>query len=49
MPTSVHNSMLLRELCQRPLDHLWWRRAIRFWNTLAALPAGHLYRQVVPG
>ena len=37
VPTSVHTSILLRELEQRPLDHLWWRRAIRFWNTLAAL------------
>ena len=46
VPTSVHTSILLHELEQRPLDHLWWRRAIRFWNTLAALHDGDLFRQV---
>ena len=30
VPTSVHTSILLCELGQRPLEHLWWRRAIRF-------------------
>ena len=46
VPTSVHTSILMRELGQRPLEHMWWRRAIKFWNTLAALDAGDLYRQV---
>ena len=31
---------------ERPLTHLWWRRTIRFWNTLAALHDGELFRQV---
>ena len=35
VPTSVHTNMLLHELGQRPLEHLWWRCTIRFWNTLA--------------
>ena len=44
VPTSVHTSMLLHELGQRPFNHLWWR--ISFWNTLAALHDGDLFRQV---
>ena len=46
VPVSVHTSMLLHELGQRPFHHLWWRRTIRFWNTLAALHDGDLFRQV---
>ena len=46
VPTSVHTSILLHELGQRPLDHLWWRRYISFWNTLAVLHDGDLFRQV---
>ena len=29
-----------------PISGGWWRRTIRFWNTLAALHDGDLYRQV---
>ena len=45
VPTCVQTSILLRELGQRLLGHLWWRRAIRFWNPLAALHDGDLFRQ----
>ena len=47
VPTSVHQAILLRDLDQRPLAHAWWQRVVKFWNTMAALPAGSLYRQVV--
>ena len=46
VPTGVHTGILLHELGQRPLGHLWWRRALRFWNTLAGLHDGDLFRQV---
>ena len=41
----VHTSSLLRELGQCTLEHLWWRRAIRFFNTLATHHDGFLFRQ----
>ena len=46
VPLSVHHAILFRELGQRPLEHAWWRRIVQFWNALAALPPGHLYRQI---
>jgi hypothetical protein len=46
VPTSVHSAILLKELGQQPLDFLWWRRTVKFWNNLVALPANSLHRQV---
>ena len=46
VPTSVHAAILLKELNQQKLDCLWWRRILKFWNNLAALPAGNFHRQV---
>ncbi|DBB12818.1 TPA: hypothetical protein ACH3X3_005582 [Trebouxia sp. C0006] len=38
--------MLLAELGLLPLQVLWWRQALRFWNGLAALPVGSFYHTV---
>ena len=46
VPTSVSIVVLLRELGQRPLSHLWWQRVVCFWNSLCSLPDDNLYRQV---
>ena len=46
VPTSVHGAILLKELNQQTLDCVWWRRIIKFWNNLAALPANNFHRQV---
>ena len=46
VPTSVGIVVLLQELGQRPLSHLWWQRVVCFWNSLCSLPDDSLYRQV---
>ena len=46
VPTSVSTDMLLQELGQRPLFHAWWRRTVKFWNTLVDLPVASIYKQV---
>ena len=46
IPTSVSVVVLLQELGQRPLSHLWWQRVVCFWNSLCSLPDDNLYRQV---
>ena len=46
VPTSVSIVVLLQELGQRPLSHLWWQRNVSFWNSLCDLPDDNLYRQV---
>ena len=46
VPTSVGIVVLLQELGQRPLSHLWWQRVVCFWNSLCSLPDDNLYRQV---
>ena len=44
VPTSVSTDMLLQELGQRPLFHAWWRRTVKFWNTLVDLPVASIYK-----
>ena len=34
------------ELGILPLQVFWWRQAMQFWNSLAALPVGSLYHTV---
>ena len=38
--------LLLTELGLLPLQVLWWRQTLQFWNSLAVLPAGFLYHTV---
>ncbi len=38
--------MLLVELGLLPLQVLWWRQTLRFWDGLAALPVGSFYHTV---
>ena len=38
--------LLLMELGILPLQVFWWRQAMQFWNSLAALPVGSLYHTV---
>ena len=38
--------MVLSEAAQQPLADLWIIRTVRFWNSLAGLPATSLYKQV---
>lgn len=37
--------ILLRELDTSSLEDIWCLRTIKFWNSLAALPATHLYKR----
>ena len=46
VPNCVHAAILLKELNQHKLDCLWWRRILKFWNNMAALPTGNFHRQV---
>ena len=43
---STPRRMLLAELGLLPLQVLWWRQTLRFWNGLAALPVGSFYHTV---
>ncbi len=43
---STPRRMLLVELGLLPLQVLWWRQTLRFWNGLAALPLGSFYHTV---
>ncbi len=43
---STPRRMLLVELGLLPLQVLWWRQTLRFWNGLAALPVGSFYHTV---
>ena len=43
---STPRKMLLAELGLLPLQVFWWRQTLRFWNSLAALPAGSFYHTV---
>ena len=46
VPTSVSTDMLLQELGQCPLSHVWWRCTVKFWNALVDLPNASMYKQV---
>lgn len=37
---------MMEELGLLPFQVVWWRWALRIWNSLAALPVGSLYRTV---
>ncbi len=43
---STPRKILLAELGLLPLQVLWWRQTLRFWNSLAALPVGSCYHTV---
>ncbi len=45
LPSTPRNT-LLAELGLLPLQVFWWRHTLRFWNSLAALPAGSFYRTI---
>jgi hypothetical protein len=32
-----------------PIEDAWMRRVVRFWNSLASLPTGHLFARVARG
>ena len=38
--------ILLRELDTSSLEDIWCLRTVKFWNSLAALPATHLYKRI---
>ena len=44
--TTVATAILFRELDARPLSYAWWRRLVRFWNSLAASPPESLHYQI---
>ena len=43
---STPRKMLLAELGLLPLQVVWWRQTLQFWNSLAALPVGSFYHTV---
>ena len=43
---STPRKLLLTELGLLPLQVFWWRQTLRFWDSLAVLPVGSLYRTV---
>jgi len=44
--STVCTNILFRELGVPPLEYMWWKRVVRFWNSLASLPPSSLYYQV---
>jgi hypothetical protein len=38
---------VLRELDTPPLDHIWWSRAVRFWESVRRLAPDNIYYQVL--
>ena len=43
---STPRRLVLTELGVLPLQVVWWRQTLQFWNSLAALPTGSLYHTV---
>ncbi len=39
-------AVVFSEVGASSLSHLWWVRLLRFWNALARLPAGSLFKEV---
>jgi hypothetical protein len=46
---SVSTHVLLHELAMPPIEDTWLIRVVRFWNSLASLPQGHLFARVARG
>lgn len=44
--TTISTAVLFAEIGVEPLDHVWWLRAAKFWNSLAELPPSSLYYRV---
>ena len=47
LPQSTAKMCLLHELGLQPLSHEYTRRAVRFWNTLVAMPHDSPYRKAL--
>jgi hypothetical protein len=45
--TCVSTAILFRELDTPPLDHIWWSRAVQFWESVRRLPPDNIYYQVL--
>jgi hypothetical protein len=45
--TCVSTAILFRELDTLPLDHIWWSRAVQFWESIRRLPPDNIYYQVL--
>ena len=43
---STPRKLLLTELGLLPLQVIWWRQTLQFWNSLAVVPVGSLYHTV---
>jgi hypothetical protein len=46
---SVPTPVLLDELNMTPTEDAWMSRVVRFWNSLASVPTGHLFARVARG
>ena len=44
--STVDTAILLKELDVLPFQTQWWLRAIRFWNDLASLLVGNVYKRI---
>jgi hypothetical protein len=45
--TCVSTAILFRELDTPPLDHIWWSRAVQFWESVRRLAPDNIYYQVL--
>jgi hypothetical protein len=48
-PPTAATPILLEELSMQQLEDIWLKCAVRFWTSVARLPAHHLYATVAQG